>query len=101
MSGYRDQIKRFTDGHAQVLGVSTDDLATLKKFADSLKLPFPLLSDEKGKTAAAYDVKILGFARRVTFVIDPQGKVEKVLEGKDALDPSPAAAACPTSHHSL
>jgi hypothetical protein len=35
------------------------------------------------------------FAGRVTFVIDKEGKVVKVLEGKDALDPNPALVACP------
>ncbi len=76
--------------------MSTDDLATQTKFAESLKLPFPLLADEGGKVARAYGVYTLGFASRVTFVVSPDGKIAKVIEGKDALDPAPAAAACPS-----
>jgi len=97
MSGFREIASRFADKNAQVLGVSMDDLTTQKKFADSLKLPFPLLADPKGEVARAYGVEGPGgvYAQRVTFVIDGDGKVAKVLEGKDALDPAPALEACP------
>ena len=43
----------------------------------------------------AYGVWSNGYAQRVTFVINGDGKIEKVLSGKDALDPAPALAACP------
>jgi peroxiredoxin Q/BCP len=77
-----------------VLGISMDDLETQTRFAASLKLPYPLLADPEGKAAAAYGVKGDGYANRVTFVIDRDGTVVKVFEGRDALDPSGAAAAC-------
>jgi len=99
MSAFRDIASRFADKNAQVLGVSTDDVDTQKKFADSLKLPFPLLADPKGEVVRAYgverDYKGNTVADRVTFVIDAKGKVTKVLQGKDALDPAPALDACP------
>jgi thioredoxin-dependent peroxiredoxin len=97
MSAFRDLAERFADKNAQVLGVSMDDLPTQKRFAKSLKLPFPLLADPKGEVARAYGVEGPGgaYAERVTFVIDAQGNVSKVLEGKDALDPAPALEACP------
>jgi peroxiredoxin len=95
MSAFRDFSSRFTDKHAQVLGVSMDDLDTQKRFAQSLSLPFPLAADPQGDAASAYGVKNGSYANRVTFVIDPEGKVVKVVEGKDALDPDPALQACP------
>ncbi len=95
MSAFRDLAGRFADKHAQVLGISTDDVATQKKFAESLKLPFPLLADADGSVAKAYGVWQEGYANRVTFVIAPDGKIVKVLTGKDALDPSPALTSCP------
>src|SRR3954471_25036927 len=95
MSALRDSIERFAGKNAQVLGVSMDDLDTQKRFADSLKLPFPLLADPKGEAAEAYGVKNGSYANRVTFVIDPDGKVVKSVEGKDALDPTLAPAYCP------
>ncbi len=98
MSGFRDIAARFADKNAQVLGVSTDDIATNRKFAEGLKLPFPLLADPKGDVARAYGVfgfEGLPLAQRATFVIGGDGKVVKVLEGDDALDPAPALASCP------
>jgi peroxiredoxin Q/BCP len=95
MSAFRDFQSRFTDKHAQVLGVSMDDLDTQKRFAQSLSLPFPLAADPKGEAAEAFGVKNGSYANRVTFVIDPDGTVAKVVEGKDALDPDPALQACP------
>jgi peroxiredoxin len=75
--------------------VSTDSLATQKKFAASLNLPFPLLADKGGKVAKAYGTSNVGvFADRVTFVIDKDGKVTRVIEGKEALDPAGSLSAC-------
>ncbi len=98
MSAFRDMKERFAGKNAQVLGVSMDDLDTQKRFAQSLNLPFPLLADPKGEAAEAFGVKNGTHADRVTFVIGPEGKVLKVVEGKDALDPSPALDACPIHH---
>jgi thioredoxin-dependent peroxiredoxin len=82
---------------AKVFGVSTDDLETQRKFAASLTLPFPLLADPDGTAAKAWGVYTpgVGLAARTTFVISPEGKVLKVIEGGDAIDPSPAIEACP------
>jgi peroxiredoxin len=95
MSALRDFQSRFADKNAQVLGVSMDDLDTQKRFAQSLSLSFPLAADPKGEAADAYGVKNGAYASRTTFVIDGEGKVLKVVEGKDALDPDPALQACP------
>jgi|ERR671923_783152 peroxiredoxin Q/BCP len=102
MSAFREIASRFADKNAQVLGVSMDDLGTQKKFADSLKLPFPLLADPSGEVVRAYGAEMehkgKTYADRITFVIDADGKVTKVLQGKDALDPAPALDACPLHH---
>ena len=72
-----------------------DDLDTQKKYKESLKLPFPLLADPKGEAAEAYGVKGLMYASRATFVIDGEGRVVRVVEGKDAIDPGGALEAYP------
>jgi peroxiredoxin Q/BCP len=94
MSAFRDKHAEFVDTDAQVLGISMDDLDTQTRFAESLKAPFPLLSDADGKIAEAFGVKGQGYAERVTFVIGKDGKVAAVFEGKDALDPAGALQAC-------
>lgn len=95
MSAFRDRFAEFAEAGAQVLGISMDDIETQKRFAEELKTPFPLLADPEGKVAQAYAVaNPQGFANRVTFVIGKDGQILKVIEGKDALDPAGALAAC-------
>jgi peroxiredoxin Q/BCP len=94
MSAFRDLNSRFAGAKAQVLGLSMDDLPTQKRFADSLKLPFPLLADEKGDVTRAYGILDGDAPKRVTFVIGTDGKIQRVLLGKEALDPSGALNAC-------
>jgi peroxiredoxin len=45
--------------------------------------------------AEAYGVKGGAYANRTTFVVGPEGNVIKVVEGRDALDPTGALDACP------
>ena len=94
MAAFRDQLPDFDAADAQVLGVSMDDLDTQKRFAESLELPFPLLADPEGKAARAYGVAAENYAKRVTFVIAPDGTVKAVFEGSEALDPAGALGAC-------
>lgn len=56
---------------------STDPVDTNKKFAASLNLDYPILSDPDAKVAAAYGVLYPGrkMARRWTFYIGKDGKV--------------------------
>lgn len=92
--GCTEQACRFRDDFAvlkilgaEVLGVSVDDPASHAEFARKHKLPFPLLSDKDGQVAAAYgslrDLLIIKIAKRNTFLINPQGRVEKVYLGAD------------------
>jgi peroxiredoxin Q/BCP len=82
---------------AEVVGVSTDSVEKLAKFKSEFKLPFILLSDEKGTVVEQYPGKIpiLGVANRATYVIGQDGVVKEVITGGDAIDPSSAVASCP------
>jgi thioredoxin-dependent peroxiredoxin len=95
MSGLRDNLAQFAGKNAQVLGVSMDDLDTQRRFAQSLTLPFPLGADPKGEVSEAFGVKNGTHPDRVTFVIGPDQKVLKTIEGRDAIDPTSALEACP------
>jgi peroxiredoxin Q/BCP len=65
---------------AVVIGVSTDDQASHVAFAKKYKLPFLLLSDRDERIAKAFGVPVhFGFAKRVTFIIDTQGRIAKVF----------------------
>lgn len=79
---FRDDLHQLTALGAQVVGVSVDDSASHAEFAKKYKLPFPLLADSKAETAASYhsliNLGIVKFAKRNTFLIDPQGNIAKV-----------------------
>jgi peroxiredoxin Q/BCP len=78
---FRDDLHKLTALGAQVVGVSVDDSASHATFARKYHLPFPLLADEGGKVADSYgalwNLGITKFAKRYTFLIDPQGKIAK------------------------
>ncbi|GAB4333691.1 MAG: thioredoxin-dependent thiol peroxidase [Leptolyngbyaceae cyanobacterium] len=85
---FRDSYAEFQDREVVVLGVSTDDAKSHEKFATKYNLPFPLLIDAGGTVAAAYDSyglkkfmgkEYMGITRN-TFVIDPDGRIEKIYK---------------------
>jgi peroxiredoxin Q/BCP len=53
---FRDAYAAFTDRGAQVVGISSDSLASHAAFAQAYRLPFPLISDAGGKLRRAYGV---------------------------------------------
>ena len=81
---FRDNIFAYRDLNAQILGVSLDDAASHKAFAENHGLPFPLLADVDGEASTAYGVKTRMFgmtvAKRQTFIIGPDGIIAKHYE---------------------
>lgn len=79
---FRDALPRFVALQAQVAGVSLDDSTSHRRFADDLRLPFPLLADTDGKVAQRYgallNLGVMKFAKRHTILIDPDGRVAKI-----------------------
>jgi len=81
---FRDAWDRYKQAGVQVFGVSTDDAKSHADFAKEHKLTFPLLADPDGAWAKAFGVSTtLGMASRVSFLIDPSGKVAKVYPDVD------------------
>ena len=82
--GIRDAWDEFTKAGVTVVGVSTDDNESHAAFAAKHHLPFALLPDPDGEMARAFGVPMTaGFAGRVTFVIDREGKIAKVFPDVD------------------
>lgn len=79
---FRDDLHQLTAMGAQVVGVSVDDTASHAEFAKKYNLPFPLLADTKGEVAERYgsilNLVVVKFAKRNTFLVDPQGRIAKV-----------------------
>ena len=77
----------FKSMDAVVIGVSKDSVASHQKFAEKYGLPFVLLSDPELTAIQAYGVwqekksygKVSMGVVRTTYVIDPEGVIEKVM----------------------
>lgn len=85
---FRDRMGEFKKHGVQVLGVSTDDVKSHKKFEEKEKLNFPLLADTEKDAVEKYGVwveksmygkKYMGI-QRDTFLIGPDGVVLKHYE---------------------
>jgi len=75
MAAFQKEIEAFERRGTQVLGVSPDDLETHRRFAESLNLTFPLLSDPGGEIQSRYG------PGRIAFLIDREGTVLHVVKG--------------------
>jgi peroxiredoxin len=87
MEGHQRNLSLYERFNARVLGVSVDDVTTLKYWAKSLDLTFPLLSNVSGFLGASFDVmpspEIKGFPvfSRRTVIIDKKGIIRYVRDG--------------------
>ena len=80
---FRDDHREFAKLDAEVVGISSDSVASHEGFAAKHSLPFALLSDEGGKVRSLYGAKTLGFVPgRVTYVIDREGVVRRVFSSQ-------------------
>ncbi|MFA5313435.1 MAG: peroxiredoxin [Methanomassiliicoccales archaeon] len=84
---FREMHEEFQKEGAEVFGISSDDVATHKKFAIEHELPFKLLSDPDKAVRKMFGAEgIVGTPARVTYVIDRGGVIRMVfssaLQGK-------------------
>ncbi|AFZ34181.1 alkyl hydroperoxide reductase/ Thiol specific antioxidant/ Mal allergen [Stanieria cyanosphaera PCC 7437] len=75
---FRDNYEEYQNKDMVVLGVSRDDETSHKQFKEKYGLPFKLLVDSDGTITKAYDVDGGGYAKRVTYIIDGEGKITHV-----------------------
>ena len=84
---FRDTFKKFEKKGVVVLGISKDTPKAQTTFKQNQKLPYTLLCDVDKKVVEAYGVwkeknmygkKVMGI-ERTTFVIDEQGKIQKIF----------------------
>jgi len=81
MCTFRDSLSYPQGFHARVVGISVDSIFSLKAFAQTYSLPFPLLSDFNRKVTKLYGVLhdpwvalgYRGVAKRSVFVVDSRG----------------------------
>ena len=81
MCTFRDSMTKLNSLQASVVGISVDSVFTLKVFAQTYNLEYPLLSDFNKEVSEAFDVLqspwaafgYKGVARRSVFVLDGKG----------------------------
>ncbi len=87
----RDNYSELLAAGYQVIGVSADSEASHQKFIAKNSLPFPLISDPTHKLLEEFGVwgeksmygrKYMG-TFRTTFIIDPQGKITRIITPKE------------------
>ena len=88
----RDNFADLKNKGYEILGVSADSAKRQANFKEKYKFPYPLLADEDKEVLKAFDVwgekKFMGRTfdgiHRVTFVIDENGIIEKVIDNVKA-----------------
>jgi len=101
LKAYQADIANFEQAGTQVIGISVDNQARNKAFAEQLGVKFPILSDEQKTVSREYGVLIplIRLASRTTFVIDKQGVIQSIQKGGLAIDPENAQQACNQMDH--
>ena len=78
---FQEDLPKYSSRNTQILGVSVDDINSHKEFCDSEGLKFPLLADTDGTVSKAYGSWLSPFSIRHTFIIDPDGILQKIFLG--------------------
>ncbi|BAU53088.1 thioredoxin-dependent thiol peroxidase [Mucilaginibacter gotjawali] len=93
---FRDNYQSMLGKGFEVIGVSTDDEKSHKKFVNKYSLPFTLIADADKSIVEAYGVwveknmygrKYMGTAR-TTFIIGGDGNIKKVIDKVDTKNAS-------------
>jgi len=85
-----------------VFGISTDSPPANAAFAKQIGVTFPLLSDMNRTVLKEYGIlkkypmggDNYEWARRTTFVVDKQGKIQHIQFDESAINPNTAVAIC-------
>ncbi len=93
---FRDNYQSLAQQGYQVIGVSTDDEKSHKKFESKHNLPFPLIADTDKSIVESYGVwveknmygKLYMGTARTTFLIDRNGVIQKIIEKVDTKNSS-------------
>ena len=85
--GFRDMYEDLVGQATEVIGVSLDSDSSHQRFAEEHRVPFPLIADSDKKLAGKYGATgflrgMLGLAKRVTYVVDKQGRIRSIIQSE-------------------
>jgi peroxiredoxin Q/BCP len=84
---FSKEYKKFQKHGIEIIGISTDDVESHKKFVDKMNIPYVLLSDPESEVCKKFGVwgkkqfmgkEYMG-VQRSTFLVDEKGKIFKVF----------------------
>ncbi|NEO22756.1 MULTISPECIES: peroxiredoxin [unclassified Moorena] len=78
---FQQDLPKYMERNAQILGVSVDDVDSHAEFCDSEGLHFPLLADTDGSVSKAYGSWLGIMSLRHTYIIDPEGILREIFLG--------------------
>ncbi|HEV8050487.1 MAG TPA: redoxin domain-containing protein [Thermoplasmata archaeon] len=79
--GFAKEHPSLREKGVSVVGVSVDSIDDQRRFLETCALPFPLVADSDQAIARRFGVLgAFGHARRVTFLLDPSGRVMQVID---------------------
>lgn len=86
--GFRDNYPELRELGVEVIGVSSDDMATQCAFAREHDVTFPMIADPRHEIERKYNVlfSLIPIAHRVTYVIDPEGVIAAVFNHEFAVN---------------
>ncbi|MBK6867389.1 MAG: peroxiredoxin [Burkholderiales bacterium] len=87
-NAFAEASPKFAALGARVIGLSHDDIETLKRFStEACRDQFAVGSDPKARTIKAYSARSVlpGMAKRISYVIGQDGKIAFTHEGSDPL----------------
>ncbi|RYE33848.1 MAG: thioredoxin-dependent thiol peroxidase [Sphingobacteriaceae bacterium] len=93
---FRDNYQSLLQQGFNVIGISTDDEKSHKKFETKYNLPFPLIADTDKSIAESYGVwveknmygKVYMGTARTTFLVDKNSIIRKIIEKIDTKNSS-------------
>jgi peroxiredoxin Q/BCP len=85
--GFRDNYAALQAAGAEVIGVSTDGGDSHGRFAEKHQLPYALVSDPDRQLAQTFGAvggirALFGGVKRITYVIDREGKIAGVFDSQ-------------------
>lgn len=78
---FQQDLAKYEERNAQILGISVDDVDSHADFCDSEGLKFPLLADTDGSVSKAYGSWLGAMSLRHTYLIDPNGILREIFLG--------------------
>ncbi|QIW23580.1 peroxiredoxin [Sulfolobus sp. S-194] len=79
---FRDNWNLLQGYDVVIIGISSDDVESHKKFKQKYNLPFILVSDPDKKIRELYDAKGFILPARITFVIDKKGIIRHIYNSQ-------------------